>query len=315
MRRLFLTLILLIGAACQPEVEAPRAPTPIPFPTATSGYTLYGILPTQSRQINNQATMAAVVAVQATATPDASACPPISNFAELTPTLPDDIMEEILRYLSAGGNIDDLETTLRDDWEILPEDGFVRGDIDLTGEGTPEIMLGYILPDEGGSLAIFGCQNRRYIKYYEFTAEEAPIPDLLSLGDINHNQLVDLLFMVETCQEDDCRNATHLITWQPDLGRFVNLLNQPILSDNEPQLSDIDNDQVSEIVIPLEYIGDITTGPLRTGVNIYDWDGSVYVLSIVQLEPPAYQIQVIQEGDRRFLQRNIHQPFCFISRR
>lgn len=302
MRRLILSLILLFGAACQSQVEPILAPTLIPFPTTTPGYTLYGVLPTQSRQINSQATVAAVVAIQATSTPDTSICPPISDLAELSNELPDDLNEEILRYLAAGGNIDELESTMRDDWDVLPEDGFVRGDLDLTGEGTPEIMLGYISPDGGGTLTILGCQNRRYTQYYQLITDEAPVPELLSIGDINRNAYIDLMFIYQVCQDDDCRNATELITWQPELGRFVNLLNQPIFSYDEPQLSDIDSDQVSEIVIPLEYIGNITTGPLRTGVNIYDWDGSVYVLSIFELEPPAYQIQVIQEGDRRFRQ-------------
>ncbi|MFQ3673657.1 MAG: hypothetical protein SNJ83_08685, partial [Aggregatilineales bacterium] len=44
------------------------------------------------------------------------------------------------------------------------------------------------------------------------------------------------------------------------------------------------------------------TGPLRRGVHIYDWNGSSYVLSIVQLEPPRYYIQIAHEGDRQFSQ-------------
>jgi hypothetical protein len=33
-------------------------------------------------------------------------------------------------------------------------------------------------------------------------------------------------------------------------------------------------------------------------LNVYDWDGSGYPLSIVQLDPPRYRIQIVHEADR-----------------
>jgi hypothetical protein len=34
---------------------------------------------------------------------------------------------------------------------------------------------------------------------------------------------------------------------------------------------------------------------------VYDWNGNQYVLSIVELEPPRFMIQVLHEGDRALL--------------
>jgi hypothetical protein len=54
-------------------------------------------------------------------------------------------------------------------------------------------------------------------------------------------------------------------------------------------------------VVRLENRGTAETGPLRTGTNVYDWNGSQYVMSIVELEPPRFMIQVLHEGDRALL--------------
>ena len=78
-----------------------------------------------------------------------------------------------------------------------------------------------------------------------------------------------------------------------------------VLTINTPELRDIDNDQVDELVISLDSTGTAATGPLRQGTNIYDWNGQLYVLSRIQLQAPTYRIQVIHEGDRLFSQQRM----------
>jgi hypothetical protein len=58
-------------------------------------------------------------------------------------------------------------------------------------------------------------------------------------------------------------------------------------------------------VVRLTDDGNATTGPLRTGVTIYDWNGVVYTLSIIQLDPPAFQIQLVHEADRAFARQDM----------
>ena len=67
-----------------------------------------------------------------------------------------------------------------------------------------------------------------------------------------------------------------------------------------PTVQDIDDDQVLELLNKFDNDGDKTTGPLRTGYTVYDWNGTGYVQSVTQLDPPRFRIQVIQEADAAF---------------
>lgn len=318
-RQFVLLVILCAGlalAACgtTPNPQ-PQAPTLIPFPTVTPGQVIRGSLNPVSglrldgSGISNPAT-AVAVASQPTATPDATACPALVESTALDTTIndPDGIAQEIIRFLSAGGTTSALENALRDDWQMLSESGFVRSDLDLTGEGRPEILMSYSVPGIGGTLLIAGCRDRRYVELYRSVSDEAQPPEIIVIGDMNRDGRNDLLYANRRCDPDTpntCDYRTQLITWQPDRGRFVSLLGTIIISSDLPSVSDIDNDQVSEIIARQQNSGTLATGPLRTGVNIYDWNGAEYVLSIVQPDPPRYRIQAIHEGDRQFARREM----------
>jgi len=123
---------------------------------------------------------------------------------------------------------------------------------------------------------------------------------------MNRDFQPDVVFSSRRCDEEEiCEFETQVITWKPQQGRFLNLIADTLLSDEVPRLADMDNDSVAEIIIPLTNRGNTATGPLRTGLNIYDWNGQVYTLSIIQLDPPRYYIQVLQEADRAFTRINM----------
>ena len=307
-----LWIILIFAlAACEPAAKNQAGATYIPFPTTTIGYTIRGVLTTPqatsgSQGSYNPATVEAL-AHRPTATPNTGICPPQSDAADLgeVPATGEEISREIVRFLSAGGSPTTLESALRDDWGILGESGFVRADIDLTGDAIPEIILGYVVPTEGGVLLIAGCEEGHYVLRQEIVLEENTPPILIQLGDTTNDGQNDLTFATQHCDEDDeCLYQTHLLTWKMEEWRFVSLLGATIESDALPEVIDTDDDLVGEIVIRLERRGSVATGPLRTGLRIYDWNGSVYVLSIVQLDPPRYRIQVIQAADRQFMDGN-----------
>ncbi|MFW5709150.1 MAG: tetratricopeptide repeat protein [Chloroflexota bacterium] len=309
-----ITSLLMIVSACQPEPVAPAQPTIIPFPTATPGTAIRGMLPTPNRLLLNTGLANPATAVAAGPTPtDAPViCPPTSNLAELN-TLPDnpvDTIAEILRFLSAGGTADALETGLRDNWDILTADGFVRNDIDITGDGANEVVMGYVAPDAGGTLLIAGCENRRYVERYRLESDEPIPPELLSVGDINFDNLPDVVFALEICTSDDepvCERLTQVASYRPEVGRIAGLVSSGILSNEVPELRDTDDDSVQELILRQDYVGNITTGPQRTGLKIYDWNGIEYVLSIVQPDPLRYRIQVIHQADRYFVQRSMEE--------
>lgn len=298
--------LLLLAAACQPtNTTANLPPTGMPFPTMTPGQVVSGVLPTGGAapvsadgELANPAT-AVALANQPTPTPDYAQCPPQSSpLLDEQPLTNSAIINELERYLSAGGAVAGLTDRLRSEWAVFGDESDLRMDVDLTGEGVPEVIISYLSPDEGGVLAIFGCANGRYSARYQFTNGEAP-PELIFLGDMTFDERPELLFSAETCPADDCAFDTRVVGWRADLGRFVNLASS-IESETAPEAGDVDNDQVQEIIVRLRNSGTSETGPLRTGVLIYDWNGAGYVPSITQLDPPRYRIQIIHAADRLF---------------
>lgn len=307
-KRLIITcLTITLLAACQTTPPPAAAPTIIPFPTTTPGRVIRGVLPTISvlqlsgSSLSNPAT-AVALANRPTATPDYATCPPISSpTLSNSPSNAREIGDEIVRYLSAGGTAIALQNALRDDWQVLGETGFVRADADLTREGQPEVIVSYAAPGEGGRLLILGCANGRYALHSEVVAGGADAPEVMQLGDMNFDFRPEILLTALICDGenvDDCAYRTQLLTWQPDAARFSSLLDSVLSSPEKPTISDIDNDRVVEIVLRQTNNGTSETGPLRTGVTIYDWNGVHYTQSITQLDPPEFRIQVIHQADR-----------------
>lgn len=309
-----LPLLLLIAAACQPTTPASSVPTAVFFPTTTPGRMIDAPLPPLSgipldgSGLANPAT-AIAAANQPTPTPNYSACPAPDQSAALDQTAPPSarLMDDsIARFLSDGGTAVALESTLRDSWDVLGDLGVVRSDVDLTGEGTPEILITYQTPDEGGVLLIEGCIDGRYLTRYQ-AALGGDVPQIVTIADMNYNGIPELLFASQDCQAsaDSCVSHTQMVTWNVERGRFVNLLGGAITSDQVPTIQDMDADLVSELIVRFDSPGDAQTGPLRTGFTVYDWNGLGYVESITQLNPPRFRIQVIQEADEAFALQNM----------
>ncbi len=302
--------MLLMLAACQTQTTIPAsAPTIQPFPTMTPGRKIVGALPTvvalqlDGSNLANPAT-AVALANQPTPTPDYAVCPPTASpILADTPTTSREMAAEITRFLSLGGLPAALDASLRDDWRVQGDSGAVRADVDLTGEGQPDVVTTYLVPGEGGALLVAGCANGRYATLYETSTTS--IPQLIYLGDMNVDRQADILFTSETCTADeDCNLRTQFISWEPLQGRFNSLLGTPIVSQNPPEIADVDNDRILEIVVRMTSSGTPATGPLRTGVTIYDWNGTVYMRSITQLDPPRFRIQVLHQADRHLAQNN-----------
>ncbi len=301
-------LLALILAACgqQQTTQVERLPTVQPFPTATPGVSIRGVLPTQAPQpladssLANPATAVALANLPSP-TPDYTACPPPST-EPLNDVPPNGraVREEIERFLSAGGPLPTLENGMRLVWRVLPDDGFIRNDVDLTNDGSVEIMMAYAVPDDGGTLLIMGCENGAYsVRYQALTG--GGTPQVLQIADMNQDQLPDILFTSQLCVDEartQCAFQTQLVTWNATIGRFVSILNAPIRSENPPTFVDVDNDRVTEVAVQLTNPGTRETGPLRTGTLIYDWNGTAYTLSITQFDAPRFRIQIVQEADR-----------------
>ncbi len=150
MLKQFLFAFLLLLAACQQAAPASDAPTQIVFPTMTPGRVIEAPLAPVlgvplTGGLSNPAT-AIALSIRPTVTPNYRTCPAPNSAATLENVAPTNahLMDDaIARYLSNGGSVDYLTSTLRDQWKVLGKLGIVRNDVDLTGEGTPEIILTY----------------------------------------------------------------------------------------------------------------------------------------------------------------------------
>ncbi|MGJ3240219.1 MAG: hypothetical protein ACFE0Q_16040 [Anaerolineae bacterium] len=307
---LLLIIVLFAMTACQPVSPAGPA-TDIPFPTMTVGQRVSGALSTPNvrsgllpGQVSNPQDSALIN--RTTPTPDSSRCPFASEDATLD-AFPDTRIEainQITQFLNDGGQAEALQRAILSEWDTFGEAGFFET-IDLTGEGTPEIIIGYTAPGDVGTMLVFGCQAGQYVQLYENNSDGIDPPALLSNDDLNNSSPVELVIVRRVCVDPQaCELQTQIVSWSYQLGRFVSLLADTVRTIDPPELRDIDNDLVDELVINLNSNGTTATGPLRQGTIIYDWDGELYVRSIIQLREPSYRIQVIHEGDRLFsLQR------------
>ncbi len=281
------------------------------FPTVTPGRVLEGDLgsPVSGGPQINPATVVAQ-ANQPTPTPNLAACPtgnPTLTLETAVPRSAQAVAEAIGAFLSAGGSADGLQSGLRDRWGLINDSeagGFVRSDLDLTGEGTPEIIVSLITPDAGGALLIFACVDERITARYVGLPDDGlrgEPPRLLNTADLNADNLPDLVFTSRACDEnDDCSYRTQMATYDPVRGRFRNLLEGAIRTPDLPRLEDVDFDRVTELIVPLTDSGDADSGPLRTGEVVYDWNGATYVRSFTNLAPPRFRVQIVHEADAAF---------------
>jgi hypothetical protein len=215
---------------------------------------------------------------------------------------PDLLDSTLIAFLNAGGAPLILERALREWGVMTAEAGGMRADLDLTGEGVPEIILSYRSGDEG-ALLILGCVGGRVIDRYRAALTEQP-PIIVSATDANLSGTRDLLFAARTCRPDGvCGYRAQMATWDASRGRFVNLISDPLFSPELPTLDDADGDRIAEIVVRFTATGDARTGPLRTGTTFWDWDGTSYRRALTRLDPPRYRIHVLHEADAAFEQR------------
>ncbi len=292
---LLLFAILLNG--CAPQTALPLLPTTIPFPTVTPGREAFGIVPTPRPDGFDTA---ALLVSGATPTPNRALCPAPAE-PQLDPPLriPRDMNGAMTRFLAAGGASAALDQELRTNWGVMGANGFVRADLDLSGEGTPEIITS-VLTANGGMLSVFGCVGGTVELLYEVVMG-GDAPQVLTTEDLNFDGSPELQFASRACSDDEtCEYRTQIIVWRPALARIVNLLGEPIISGEPPRVEDVDADQVSELIVRFDDDGSAQTGPRRTGIGVYDWNGAGYVRALTQLDPPRYRIQIVHLADEVF---------------
>ncbi len=306
----FILTLLLLVTACQSTEIRPAAATIPPFPTMTPGQVIraalppFNAIPLDGGSFANPSTLIAQSA-QPAATLNFRACPAIDENAVLSepPTNARSMEIAIESFMMAGGTAVTLDRQLRENWNVLGGSGFVRGDIDVSGEGTPDIVVSLTTPDAGGTLIVLTCIDGRFVTAYrESLGGDAPT--LVRIEDMNADGRTDLLYAARNCLSGACRQLTQLAGWSADRARVVNLLSTVLESDDAVRVEDVDQDRVSEITVEFRDDGDTQTGPLETGFTVYDWDGFTYVSALTRIDPARYLIQVVFQADDAFTRGN-----------
>jgi hypothetical protein len=234
-------------------------------------------------------------------------CPEVGG--PVPPTKPNafsQFSEKIGLYLSAGGPTTILESTLRN-WGAIQEGAVVQSDTDLTGDGIPEIIVTMYDPSlfkpgmpSPGQLLVYGCAQKGYrLLYSTAYSPQTMLPELKRVGDMNSDVRAELAFSQRTCLiSGQCALTMQILSWNATLGAFKPVNDLPMNATNgKVVISDLDSDGNLEVSIVFAPSTDPAAGPPRRSIDIWDWDGINYVLALTQLDPPAYRIHMLNDGD------------------
>lgn len=210
-------------------------------------------------------------------------------------------------YLSEGGPIAVLENELRV-WQAINETGgMIQADTDLTGDGVEEIIVNIFNPFiynpgsilNAGQMLVYGCDNGGYRLLYQTPNTPGfALPDLHRVGDMNGDVKAELVFDIQSCSQVSCNREGQILTWNPITGVFEPLNNQTIISVNgRLGVLDIDSDGILELTASSNPVGNVSSGPQRSVVDIWDWTGKNYVLASRQQDEAKYRIHVLHDAD------------------
>lgn len=235
-------------------------------------------------------------------------CPlPSGRIPEPKPDRFSEFPAAIGAYLSEGGPIAVLENELRVWGAINETGGMIQANTDLTGDGVEEIIVNIFNPFiynpgsilNAGQMLVFGCDNGRYRLLYQTPNTPGfALPVLHRVGDMNGDVRAELVFDIQSCSQVSCTREGQILTWNPITGVFEPLNNQAIIGVNgRLGVLDIDSDGILELTASSNPIGNVSSGPQRSVVDIWDWTGKNYVLASRQQDEAKYRVHVLHDAD------------------
>lgn len=223
-----------------------------------------------------------------------------------------DLENQVMDYLNEGGSLNLALELLK---EISPN----ADAKDVNGDGAPDLIV------DKPSLWVVGCSQGQYEEIYA-NLEPSEFEGIIAVQDINRDGRAEIVFydsvayatatyyrvlgwnghdLVDLIQrgEDDPAwlNSTE--------GRNLFWYGLPSTagdfttggSFSSIDLRDLDTNGTTELVISISIrqdAGTLRIGPWRKTREIYRWDGERYSLWQMDIDPPEYRFQAIQDSDR-----------------
>lgn len=234
-----------------------------------------------------------------TATPSPAVCPAPGSPTLARPTHNADYATAIQRYLSAGGDVVTLESTLAS-WSALPDAPEQVVVADLTGDGVPEVIAALRYIGDGvfpsGDLLILACEAGGYIlQYQEGYEPQGMAVRLLQVSDANLDGRADVVYTLSTCGAHTCYEGLEVRSWSGT--SFVSLMGGA-LEMPYPTYSVTSG----RIDAQSGRIGSVGAEPQRGYSEVWEWSGSVFTVTQQIWEPPVYRYHALLDGDRALLQ-------------
>ncbi len=242
-------------------------------------------------------------------------CPsPSGRLPEAPPANFEAFPSAIGTFLSSGGSPLVLESELASLRAITRQGGVIQTDTDLTGDGIPEIIVNIFNPFiynenasiNAGQLLVYGCDRGGYRLLYQTPSSPGlALPVLHRVGDMNGDIRAELVYDLQTCSATVCTREGNILTWNPITGVFEPLNNAPIIAVNgRLGVADIDNDGILEVTAASNPSGDVSSGPRRAVVDVWDWTGKNYILAARQESGARYRIHVLHDADTAMRQQS-----------
>jgi len=215
------------------------------------------------------------------------------------PADPSDYGDTVQRYLSGGGDLGALTSSLAE-WGALPNAENQVLAADLTGDGVDEVVVALARPGaqtivRPGQLLVFGCSEGTYASLYREgdIVEESfgPAIELTQVGDLNRDGRPDLVYVLRHCGAHTCFEALKILGW--DGAQLVNLMGGTLELPYPTYV--VEPGRIEAIS---GGIGSVGAEPQRGYAEIWSWNGDVFTHTETMVEPPVYRYHALLDGDR-----------------
>jgi hypothetical protein len=218
-----------------------------------------------------------------------------------------------LEFLNAGGKPSLLRDYLAG---TNPEFG---AEVDLTGDGVPELLISSVAAN------VLMCVNGRYEDMLSVvTGDPFPSPRILAIQDMNLDGMPELILKGNVMSAGELiyyiyewnGTAFQSLIWSNEklspwfhtsVGKAMIWYGTSISDEEEldglsdtATIEDVDGNGTLELIlhgnIPIpKYLYD---GPWRKITETYQWNGYYFALSSLDIIPPVYRFQAVEDADR-----------------